>query len=416
MPRFIFKLKQSKDIAITPPLRPIISDADKGLFSSAECPDSNPVKRYEEQYNDHKKEIDKAVAENVFSNADSHALVAAIITQESDWSEDAISPCGAAGLMQLMPETAKGLGLKVPDYAILCEGNCANGCAIAYECNKNALDKCDKENDERFDPEKSIEAGAAYIAEQTKACPSLRGALANYYAGPGANCDFAEYPEYTEPVMGHYIAWQDCIKFAKPDYDWPVDNKYRTITLCFEDIDPPYNAADLHLGIDITGEDIEGKPVMAITSGNVDFVCADDDCGDSGKNVVIKHFDGRSSAYKHLSSVNVQKGTSVSKGDTIGTVGNTGKSTGPHLHFEILDESGRKTDPCEYLDCGGTKCTTTQEKTSFNTKETPCGTYGGYVCMDITSCNAQGGLFIQADYWTLCQISQGSSAVCCKIP
>jgi murein DD-endopeptidase MepM/ murein hydrolase activator NlpD len=64
--------------------------------------------------------------------------------------------------------------------------------------------------------------------------------------------------------------------------------------------------------------------------------------------VVIRHDFGLSTRYGHLSRFNVQIGASVKRGDTIGYVGSTGRSTGAHLHYEIL-ANGKLLNPLQLL-------------------------------------------------------------------
>ena len=64
--------------------------------------------------------------------------------------------------------------------------------------------------------------------------------------------------------------------------------------------------------------------------------------------VEIRHADGNTTLYAHLSEINVQQGEKVVRGQRIGRVGSTGNSTGPHLHFEVITSEG-KADPAEYL-------------------------------------------------------------------
>ncbi len=88
-----------------------------------------------------------------------------------------------------------------------------------------------------------------------------------------------------------------------------------------------------HNGIDF-GAPV-GTPVIASAGGTVIIARSSGWNGGYGLYVVISHSNGTQTLYAHLSSVNVSVGDTVSKGQVIGKVGNTGKSTGPHLHFEV---------------------------------------------------------------------------------
>ena len=88
-----------------------------------------------------------------------------------------------------------------------------------------------------------------------------------------------------------------------------------------------------HNGVDI-GAPI-GTAIVASASGRVIVAKAGGYNGGYGSMVVISHDKGVQTIYAHLSSVNVSVGQTVSQGQLIGKVGNTGKSTGPHLHFEV---------------------------------------------------------------------------------
>lgn len=67
-----------------------------------------------------------------------------------------------------------------------------------------------------------------------------------------------------------------------------------------------------------------------------------------GHMVEVRHADGNTTLYAHLSEINVQQGEKVVRGQRIGRVGSTGNATGPHLHFEVITSEG-KADPAEYL-------------------------------------------------------------------
>ncbi len=99
----------------------------------------------------------------------------------------------------------------------------------------------------------------------------------------------------------------------------------------------------VHPGIDIGGQ--EGNPIYATDSGVVVF--AGWSSYGYGYMIVIDHGNGWQSAYAHLSAVGVGCGQSVYQGGHIGALGNTGNSSGPHLHFE-LSINGAKVNPLDY--------------------------------------------------------------------
>lgn len=86
-------------------------------------------------------------------------------------------------------------------------------------------------------------------------------------------------------------------------------------------------------GIDIAAS--VGTPVRASADGKVLIAKSSGYNGGYGLYVVVSHNNGTQTLYAHLSRVNVSVGETVSKGEIIGAVGNTGRSTGPHLHFEV---------------------------------------------------------------------------------
>jgi murein DD-endopeptidase MepM/ murein hydrolase activator NlpD len=86
-----------------------------------------------------------------------------------------------------------------------------------------------------------------------------------------------------------------------------------------------------HPGLDLVAP--RGRPVVAGASGCVEV--AHRDSGGYGKLVVLRHGAGMTSWYAHLSRILVRPGQCVAAGATIGRVGSTGNSTGPHLHFEL---------------------------------------------------------------------------------
>lgn len=87
-------------------------------------------------------------------------------------------------------------------------------------------------------------------------------------------------------------------------------------------------------GVDLSGVSV-GTPVLAAASGEVIVAKSGGWNGGYGSYVVVKHPNGTQTLYAHLSGVSVGVGQSVVKGQKIGGMGNSGRSTGPHLHFEV---------------------------------------------------------------------------------
>lgn len=86
-------------------------------------------------------------------------------------------------------------------------------------------------------------------------------------------------------------------------------------------------------GIDIAAP--VGTPILASADGAVILARTSGYNGGYGLYVVIKHNNGTQTLYAHMSRVNVSVGQTVTQGEVIGAVGNTGRSTGPHIHFEV---------------------------------------------------------------------------------
>lgn len=106
---------------------------------------------------------------------------------------------------------------------------------------------------------------------------------------------------------------------------------------------PFTNAPDFHEGIDITNE--IGTPVVAPASGMVIFAGVK---GNYGNVIEIQHDNGISTLYGHLSKIRVKLGQRVNRWDIIGEIGNTGHSTGPHLHYEV-HVSDQPVNPIPYI-------------------------------------------------------------------
>lgn len=136
-------------------------------------------------------------------------------------------------------------------------------------------------------------------------------------------------------------------KYVGGDMTWPVPGKYTITSPYGTRMDPIFKTYKKHTGIDIAAG--TGRPIVAANSGTV--IVAGWSSRGYGNYVVIDHGGGRSTLYAHQSRLAVSKGQKVSKGETIGYVGSTGYSTGPHLHFEVLI-NGNDTNPMNYFQKG----------------------------------------------------------------
>jgi murein DD-endopeptidase MepM/ murein hydrolase activator NlpD len=131
--------------------------------------------------------------------------------------------------------------------------------------------------------------------------------------------------------------WPVDLRYISSDYGWrphPFQRSWRERLMNL----------DFHNGLDIPGQ--SGLPVRAAASGKVTiseaFVRA-------GEAVFITHPNGYITTYMHLDERFVETGELVEQGQLIGTLGNTGYSTGPHLHFGMFNSSGKPANPLLYL-------------------------------------------------------------------
>ena len=110
-----------------------------------------------------------------------------------------------------------------------------------------------------------------------------------------------------------------------------------------ERIDPFTGALRMHKGIDIDAP--AGASIVAVAPGTVTFA---GERGGFGKLVVVDHGNGTETYYAHQSRIDVTVGDQVATGQLLGAVGSTGRSTGPHLHFEVR-VGGLAVDPETHL-------------------------------------------------------------------
>ena len=134
--------------------------------------------------------------------------------------------------------------------------------------------------------------------------------------------------------------------YQEGDWIWPVPG--RSYISCYFGWD--YELGRWHKGVDVGDAGIYGDYIRASKAGTVIVAESSYIPGYSyGMYVVVDHGGGYTSTYAHMSAVNVYVGQEVAQGDVLGCVGNTGYSTGPHLHFEIR-LNGEPQDPFGYVE------------------------------------------------------------------
>ncbi|MCP3659177.1 MAG: peptidoglycan DD-metalloendopeptidase family protein [Bacteroidetes bacterium] len=142
--------------------------------------------------------------------------------------------------------------------------------------------------------------------------------------------------------INSYIKKQKNIEKSKPSI-WPTSGGYISSVFGYR-VHPVSGRTELHKGIDIANR--RGTPIIATADGVVKYA---NWLGGYGKLILIKHGYGYSTLYGHLSKILVKHGQKVKKGDRIGLMGNTGISTGSHLHYEIRYYNKSK-NPLNFVD------------------------------------------------------------------
>ncbi len=153
----------------------------------------------------------------------------------------------------------------------------------------------------------------------------------------------AQKKSYEEIV--HLMKNKEALLAATPAIQ-PVSNKDlgRIASGFGYRIDPIYKTIKLHAGLDFTGP--TGTPIYATADGTVKTASFSN--SGYGNHVIINHGYGYETLYGHMSKIKSRNGHKVKRGEVIGYIGSTGKSTGPHLHYEVR-KNGQKIDPVYFF-------------------------------------------------------------------
>jgi murein DD-endopeptidase MepM/ murein hydrolase activator NlpD len=133
------------------------------------------------------------------------------------------------------------------------------------------------------------------------------------------------------------------IAAQKVPYAMPVKATHRFTSGYGTRRDPKNGRLRLHSGIDLAGP--RGTPIHTTADGIVTYAGR---MSGYGLTIKVRHSFGFETLYAHLSKIRVKKGQRVSRGKQIGDMGNTGRSTGTHLHYEVR-VGGKAVNPMSYI-------------------------------------------------------------------
>ena len=183
---------------------------------------------------------------------------------------------------------------------------------------------------------KKQEVSAAYAAKE-QYIANLRNDLGKVEKLKDA------WEEQSAKIERDILAAQRAVEYAGGEMAWPVPGHYKITSNYGPRVHPITGGRDFHRGTDIGAP--YGTTVVAANDGVVIYAGSH---WSYGNYVIVDHGGGISTLYAHNTKLLVGYGDEVKRGDPVSTVGSTGQSTGPHLHFEVRI-NGVITEPMNYL-------------------------------------------------------------------
>ncbi|MEW9673612.1 peptidoglycan DD-metalloendopeptidase family protein [Ammoniphilus sp. 3BR4] len=265
-------------------------------------------------------------------------LLAAHHRVETTFSTNvSVSSAGAVGAMQFMPATWAGwkyphtplgkitIPIDISDPSVIAKGG-------GYGVDGDGDGKADP-----YNPVDAIYSAAKYLAANGAAEGRIREAIYAYNHSEDYVMEVMSYAE-------RYVKVPQVVQMdAGNGLVNPVPTGYRVSSDFGFRIHPTLKNEEKHTGIDLAAP--EGEPAVSITTGKVSYAGWR---GGYGNTVIVDYGNGVQALYGHLSKIAVEPGTTVKAGQLVGFIGSTGRSTGPHLHFEIRKD-GKPIDPEQFI-------------------------------------------------------------------
>ena len=273
-------------------------------------------------------------------------LLAAVHKEETKFGtmRPMVSPVGALGHMQFMCRT--WAGWSNPGNSI---GECSSSVDYTsvstisthggYGVDANGDNVADP-----FEPEDAIFSAAKYLAAKGAATGKIEEALYDYNKDP-------EYVNRVLQFAESYVMSPELspdgglnVDIGESGFAWPATCTTNVTSSMAMRVHPVTGIFSQHKGADIAAAGCNKTPIIAALPGRIEFAGR---AGTYGNAVYINHGGGMKTRYAHMFGIAVREGQMVQRGQPIGLLGSTGRSTNPHLHFEVRI-NGKAHDPLNF--------------------------------------------------------------------
>lgn len=207
-------------------------------------------------------------------------------------------------------------------------GRCIKGCAFKGMTIEDELKRAEQNTQQAVT--QLQESGHLPVVEPTNQVTQSSGQVTAWRPTVTYNPDASEQQQQEEIVQVAPVSGPAVQAGQSVPVGWPIANKVRITSPFGERIHPITKKRQVHRGVDLATP--TGTSVLSPANGYVLKLRSDSICGNG---LEIRHSDGFDTVYCHLSQFLVSEGETVADGDVVAKTGNTGRSTGPHLHYAV---------------------------------------------------------------------------------